>query len=306
MTSEISRKFTSLPAADSGPLRLDLLGGPMMSLSGPPVARASRSARPVKAVEPMIQGICGRTYIASPVPSGPLSSWENRLRQRLGMVGSTESALIWREKVTPAGASISRLAVSTRHTNGTGNTGSHWRTPIASNKGGGDTHTVPQIETMLERGQSIKLQDQMVQVVAHWPTMMASDARKQSENPEAGWRRMTKGQQIGLNTFMAMTANAYHPTPQARDGFPPHKAEYIAKHKANGHGMSNLNDLLHHSATAHTGQTPNGSSVTTTKRGAPNPVFAFWLMGFPAEWICGALEAMQSYRKPQKKSSPRS
>lgn len=50
-----------------------------------------------------------------------------------------------------------------------------------------------------------------------------------------------------------------------------------------------------------TGPMPNGSSVTTAKRGAPNPVFAFWLMGFPAEWISGALAAMQSYRKPRRK-----
>lgn len=50
-----------------------------------------------------------------------------------------------------------------------------------------------------------------------------------------------------------------------------------------------------------TGPTPNGSPATTTKRGAPNPVFAFWLMGFPEEWISGALAAMQSYRKPRRK-----
>ena len=36
------------------------------------------------------------------------------------------------------------------------------------------------------------------------------------------------------------------PTPQARDHFPPHSLEHIAKKKAQGHGMSNLNDTLHH------------------------------------------------------------
>lgn len=36
------------------------------------------------------------------------------------------------------------------------------------------------------------------------------------------------------------------PTPTARDYFPPHSAEYIAAKKAEGHGMSNLNDFLHH------------------------------------------------------------
>jgi len=292
MTSEISRKFTSLPAEDSGPLRLDLLGGPMMSLSGPRVARVSRSARLVKAAELTIQGICGRTYIASPVPSGQLSSWENRLRQRLAMVGSTESALIWREKTTPAGASISRLAVSTRHTNGTDNTGSHWRTPIASNKGGGDTHTVKQIETMLERGQSIKLQDQMVQVVAnaaHWVTPSSRDWKDSTGMAtQAGDR--TRIDQLPRQ----MVANAYHPTPMSLSFKDSHQP-------GNNRSINTMRAYM--PASARTGPTPNGSSVTTTKRGAPNPVFAMWLMGFPEEWIVAAVEAMKTYKKPTTRSS---
>lgn len=34
------------------------------------------------------------------------------------------------------------------------------------------------------------------------------------------------------------------PTPQARDHFPPHKPEYIAEKKQQGHGMANLNDVV--------------------------------------------------------------
>ena len=64
----------------------------------------------------MIQGICGRTFIASSVPAGPLSSWESRLRERLAMVGSTESALIWREKVTPANQLLYQLVPLTPRT----------------------------------------------------------------------------------------------------------------------------------------------------------------------------------------------
>jgi hypothetical protein len=39
-------------------------------------------------------------------------------------------------------------------------------------------------------------------------------------------------------------AAAKFPTPQARDHFPAHTPEYIAKKKAEGHGMSNLNDRV--------------------------------------------------------------
>lgn len=59
------------------------------------------------------------------------------------------------------------------------------------------------------------------------------------------------------------TAVQMFPTPQARDHFPPHSAEYIAKKKAEGHGMSNLNDSI---------------------GGQLNPTWVEWLMGFPLGW----------------------
>jgi hypothetical protein len=52
-------------------------------------------------------------------------------------------------------------------------------------------------------------------------------------------------------------------TPQARDWFPPHKPEYIAAKRAEGHGMSNLNDQI-------------GGSL--------NPTWVEWLMGWPLGW----------------------
>ena len=110
MTSDPTHKHTSSPAAASGPSQPGSPDGPTPDLFGPPPARASRSRKPGSNAVLLMNGICGPTYFDSSATSGPLSSWENRLRDRLGMVGSTESALIWREKVTPAGRSISRLA----------------------------------------------------------------------------------------------------------------------------------------------------------------------------------------------------
>lgn len=52
------------------------------------------------------------------------------------------------------------------------------------------------------------------------------------------------------------------------------------------------------------GPTPDGSSApSTARRGAPNPAFPFWLMGFPDEWTSGALAAMQSRQSSRRKSS---
>jgi hypothetical protein len=54
------------------------------------------------------------------------------------------------------------------------------------------------------------------------------------------------------------------------------------------------------------GATPTGSTAQTEKRGAPNPVFACWLMGWPDELISGALRAIQSFRNSRRSSSRRS
>lgn len=329
MTSLDTRNAISSPEAAFGPSQLDLLDGLTTNHCGPGVARASRSARPAKVEEQMIQGICGRTFIASSVPEGPLSSWESRLRERLATVGSTESALIWKEKTTPAGRSISRLAVSTRHTNGIGSTGSQWRSPTAGDKRGGAYSDPKKAIARINGTHTVNLEDLMVAQASPWVTPSARDWKDSAGMAtEAGDRSRVdqlprqmaqnasyyptttvtdatgRGYQRDKNGNMALPGimKGYMPTPQARDGMPPHKPEYIAKHKANGHGMANLNDLLALSSeTELTGPTPNGSSATTTKRGAPNPVFAFWLMGFTGEWISGALAAMQSYRKPRRK-----
>lgn len=66
------------------------------------------------------------------------------------------------------------------------------------------------------------------------------------------------------------TAVRMYPTPQARDYFPPHSPEYIAKKKAEGHGMANLNDSV---------------------GGQLNPTWVEWLMGFPVGWT--DLEALE-------------
>lgn len=50
------------------------------------------------------------------------------------------------------------------------------------------------------------------------------------------------------------------------------------------------------------GMTTNGSSATTAKRGALNPEFVFWLMGFPDEWVRLRPAVTPSSRKSPRKS----
>jgi hypothetical protein len=290
MTSEATRNATSLPAAASGPSQPEWPDGQTTDLFGPVAAPASRSARQAKVEEPMIQGICGRTFIASSVPAGPLSSWESRLRERLGMVGSTESALIWREKTTPAGASISRLAPSTRHTNGTGSIGSPWRSPTAGDNRGGAYADPAKAIARMDSGHTINLEDQMV---ANWSTPRASDGEKGGPNMSFG---------AGGQPLPAQMHQAKWPTVQAALSYPEdptkHTARYQRHQETEGSwGMGQNLPTLMGAGTALTGPTPTGSSATTAKRGAPNPVFAMWLMGFPEEVIRGILEALAARKR---------
>jgi hypothetical protein len=340
MTFQATRNAISSREAVSGPSQLDLLDGLTTARYGPDRAPANRSRPPAKGSEPMIQGICGRTFIASSVPDGPLSSWESRLRERLAAVGSTESALIWKETVSPQGRSISRLAVSTRHTNGTACTGSLYPTPTTSR--GGDNSNSAAVK---DRGHGNNLQGVMTHVqraveaggwdlssqegcppsaptappcAAHWITASARDWK---DTPGMATEAGERNRVDQLPRQMAQSPQAFHPTPlslsfkdshqpgtnrtieQMRAYMPtPTVADVQGGRKARSGARSNeplLNGLCFEMEA--TGPMPTGSTATTAKRGAPNPVFAFWLMGFPDEWISGALEAMRSYRKPRRK-----
>jgi hypothetical protein len=282
MTSTATPNVISSQVEASGPSQLDLLDGLMTDHYGPDRALASHSRRQAKDLEPMIQGICGRTFVASSVPDGPLSLWESRLRERLATVGSTESALIWKSRVTPAGRSISRLAVSTRHTNETGSTGSQWSTPRASDGAKGGPN-----QRFSAGGQPLPTQIHR----AHWITASARDWK---DTPGMATESGSRNRVDQLPRQMAQEPQAMWPTTKAAAAGPD-----FAKIDRSKTGLS-LQTVM--AATEPTGPVPTGSTATTAKRGAPNPVFAFWLMGFPVGWISGALLAMQSYRKPRKKS----
>ena len=251
------------------------------------------------------------------------------------MLGSTESALIWRRKVTPAGHTIFRLAPWTPPTSAIGCTGAQcatWPTPT-SLSGGSETSNPPgnsrsmnktlellygpdrgmnrsgpvqsgSSATTEKRGapnQSFgaggtPLPSQMHR--ATWGTPEASDVRKHSEVPATVMRRIGKGQQIALNAFVSLTAHAATwPTPTTTDS-------------RRGNGTIRPHDtgiplVQRMAATANlSGPAQNGSSATTEKRGAPNPGFAMWLMGFPDRWVAVATLAL--LRRKKKKLSQKS
>jgi hypothetical protein len=117
------------------------------------------------------------------------------------------------------------------------------------------------------------------------------------------------------------------PTPNARDYFPPHKPEYIAAKKAQGHGMSMLNDAVSLFPTPTARDYRGGFSTNSDAfknrlnhsrgvnlvefiqrqnqgiGGSLNPAWVAWLMGYPTAWESCADMVTPSFRKSRQNLS---
>lgn len=280
---------TSSPGLEDGPSQPDLLGGQTTANCGPVPRRASRSASPGKEKPRVTIGTCGPTFSGSPVPDGPLSSWESRLRRRLARTGSTECVLTWKASATPAGRPLSRLVPSTRPTVVTVCGSSHdpalWVTASAR-----DWKDSPGMATTRPDGRSRIDQLPRQVAAACWPTPTASLADKSIRTPEGAIREVERGKSPDL----AAHAMAMWPTPLTQE----------AKHNE----VTDWERTTTHAGTAGSlrvlaalGMVQDGSSATTEKPGALNPAFVCWLMGFQAEWDAYAPTEMPSSRKSRRK-----
>lgn len=187
-----------------------------------------------------------------------------------------------------------------------------WATPRQGNGGFGNP-------TRATDGKA-RLEDQIYSGV--WSTPRASDGEKGGPNQSFGaggqplpaqmhqatWSTVrtsnvnatltgTVRAERDLTTQMHQASN--WPTPSARD-WRSDRSQQTSEEIYGTKGRPLSRTILEAS-----GEIQNGSPATIIKRGAPNPEFAFWLMGFPDAWICGALRAMRSFRKKPRKPSER-
>jgi len=258
--SKDSFNVISSAECSAGPTPSVSPGGHQMSLFGQAPVRASRSRLRAKGRALLTNGIYGPTFSDSSAPAVPQSSWESRLRERLGTLGSTEYDLTWREKVTPAGRSIFRLAPSTRRTGGTGCTG--WPSPVSSPNTNRKTRSCP-VEIAGQHGLTLAgvahdltgwptpntpsggpntkstathtggLDLEGAVRVCGWPTASARDWR----DPRASAETMAKNARP-LNEVAGMVVG--WTTPQAHDTSPGNP-ERVGRH-GTVHGDRNLND----------------------------------------------------------------
>ena len=305
-SSKASSSATSSPGSEDGPSQPGLPLGPPSESYGQALARVSRSVLRGSERAPPTSGTYGPTFYASSVPDGPLRSWESRLRERLATVGSTESALIWREKRTPAGQSISRLSPSTPLTDAVASTGSRiesspWPTPtVADSRGsrnatsgrkpGSKHHAGTTLIDAIYQTEGVE-PPKRTPPLSTWPTPTSLSSQSETANPPGNCRSMNKMLDLMVGEDRRGPVAAPWVTPAARDW---KDTAGMALQAQDGRSRT---DQLPRQMSANSGPEPNGSSVTTEKRGGPNPAFPCWLMGYGAAWL---------YLAPTDSASPRS
>jgi len=287
--------FNVISSRDSvaGATPCALPDGPRTDLFGRAVAPASPLAQPVQGGALPTSVISGRSGSTSSASAGLTLSLASRLKQQLTTDGLTLFNLTWREKVTPAGRLVYRLAASGRRTSDS-DSGS-WQTPKALDgvfstprTTGRPMHRATHLQT-----QTIALLSNADPTLASWPTPNTMDTLPPMDYEKRINHPGRPGRTVSGNLREVVTLTSWA-TPGAAD----------AKN-CGGTGSSNHKTLpgdVIRVLLTDSGTPAIGSPAATEKPGQLNPAHSRWLMGYPAEWDACAPTAMPSSRKSRKPS----
>ena len=323
-----SPNATSSPASVAGATPSDSPAGMTTDLFGPGAAPASPSRRQAPKLGATIRATFGRRGFSSSASADLTQSLVSRLKARLVTDGSTLFAMTWKEKATPSGRSVFRLAASGRRTSDSG-CGS-WPTPVAEPANGTPEAFLRRKRNAVAKGSSmgICLSDiNMVAQLASWPSPMAGTPAQKGYNEAGstdyerkvdtimGLRETPNGPKVAWptpkaedsestgahrgtpDTLTSATRLSSWATPRAVTGGP----ESAERKQELGRMDSGGGDLQAQAL----GVTSSGSPAETAKPGQLNPAFSRWLMGYPAAWDSCGVTATRLSRKSPRKSSRR-
>lgn len=313
-TSEAIDSITSLPASADGPTRSGSQGGATTGPSGPEAARVSRFRAQASERAMPTNDTSGPLFTHSSPSADLQSSLESRLRASLDANGSQEYALTWKHWDMPAGPPICALRARAPRTSGNGCSG--WPTPCVS-PGDYQYSSRDHDKIALKLSGAAKL--------AGWPspTKGNADGSQMAKGASTTGRRPDGSKAtVSLNQ---VAQSAGWATPRANDGtgakIPPGREGGVAlktmagwatpttrDHKSGGADLTNSltrkdgkprNDLMDYQAF---GAGQSSSPAPTEKRGALNPAFSLWLMGYTTEWARCAARVTRSSRKSPRRS----
>ncbi len=290
-TSTDSFSAISSPVLVAGVMPCDLLDGQIASPSGPEVAPVSHSAQPEKVSARKTRVTFGRSSVVSSASADLQKFMESRLRQRLDVNGSMEYALTWKHWPMQTVPPICALRGSGRRISD--NDCSGWPTPRTPTGGPESAERKQELGRSQSGGGDLA----SVALLSGWPTP-DSQAMNVGANLENHMERMARmkekhnnGNGAGLTLGIVSQMVSGWATPTSRD----HK-------DSTSEGTAPVNGLLGRQVWG-TGTTSASSPASTENRGALNPAFSLWLMGYPIEWDSCGEQAMQSFRKSRQRSS---
>lgn len=258
----------------------------MTDLFGQALAPASPSPQQESKAALLTTGIYGLTGFGSSASVALTQSLANRLKGRLDSAGSIEFSQTWKRKVTPAGRRYWAHIASAHRTSGNASGG--WPTPTAAENGGDLDKKAERREKAKAKwkgrsGNGFGLSLVEAANMAAWPTPNVPNGGRSIAHAQIkGGSAYHNGKkvQIGLEAVARMAGWA---TPTTRD----HKDTGDLSASMTRKDGKKRNDVL--------GRQAFISTAPTENRGALNPEFSLWLMGYPPAWeSCAPLETRLS------------